>query len=44
MCLRETFYGTLIFVQSSIICIGYHVEGHTCTIALQQDSYAQDVL
>ena len=27
------FYGTLIFQQSSMICIGHHVGGHT--LALQ---------
>ena len=27
--LRETIYGTLIFQQSSMICIGRHVGGHT---------------
>ena len=51
--LREIFYGTLIFQQSSMICIGCHVGGHT--LALQHggqnyflllscwtfDSYAQ---
>ena len=51
--LREIFYGTLIFQQSSMICIGRHVGGHT--LALQHggqnyflllscwmfDSYAQ---
>ena len=31
--LREIFYGTLIFQQSSMICIGLHVGGHT--LALQ---------
>ena len=31
--LREIFYGTLIFQQSSMICIGRHVGGHT--LALQ---------
>ena len=31
--LREVFYGTLIFQQSSIICIGLPVGGHT--LALQ---------
>ena len=31
--LREIFYGTLIFQQSSMICIGHHVGGHT--LALQ---------
>ena len=33
MHLREIFYGTLIFQQSSIIYIGRHVGGHT--LALQ---------
>ena len=32
--LREIFYGTLIFLQSSVICIGRHIGGHT--LALQQ--------
>ena len=27
--LREIFYGTLIFQQTSMICIGRHVGGHT---------------
>ena len=27
--LREIFNGTLIFQQSSMICIGHHVGGHT---------------
>ena len=31
--LREIFYGNLIFQQSSMICIGCHVGGHT--LALQ---------
>ena len=31
--LREIFYGTLIFEQSSMICNGRHVGGHT--LALQ---------
>ena len=31
--LREIFYGTLIFQQSSMICIGRHIGGHT--LALQ---------
>ena len=30
---REIVYGTLIFQQSSMICIGRHVGGHT--LALQ---------
>ena len=30
--LRETFYGTLIFQQSSMICIGHHVGGHTLAL------------
>ena len=29
MHLREIFYGTLIFHQSGMICIGHHVGGHT---------------
>ena len=33
MPLREIFYGTLIFQQSTMICIGRHVGGHT--LALQ---------
>ena len=33
--LREIFYGTLIFQQSSMICITRHVGGHT--LALQHD-------
>ena len=34
--LRETFYGTLIFQQSSMICIGRHVGGHTsCPLTLR---------
>ena len=33
MHLMEIFYGTLIFQQSSMICIGHHVGGHT--LALQ---------
>ena len=31
--LRRIFYGTLIFQQSSMICVGHHVGGHT--LALQ---------
>ena len=31
--LREIFYGTLIFQQSIMICIGRHFGGHT--LALQ---------
>ena len=30
--LREIFYGTLIFQQSGMICIGRHVGGHTLTL------------
>ena len=30
--LREIFYGTLIFQQSSIVCIGRHVWGHTLAL------------
>ena len=33
MHLREIFYGTLIFQQSSMVCIGRHVGGHA--LALQ---------
>ena len=33
MHLMEIFYGTLIFQQGSMICIGHHVGGHT--LALQ---------
>ena len=33
MQLREIFYGTLIFQQSSMICLDHHVGGHT--LALQ---------
>ena len=29
MRLREIFYGILIFQQSTMICIGCHVGGHT---------------
>ena len=36
--LREIFYGTLIFQQSSMICIAGHVGGHTFT--LQHDTQA----
>ena len=35
--LREIFYGTLIFQQSSMICIGRHVGGHT--LALQHGTF-----
>ena len=34
MHLRQIFYGTLILHQSSMICVGRHVGGHT--LALQQ--------
>ena len=30
--LRDMFYGTLIFQQSSMICIGRHVGGHTLAL------------
>ena len=33
--LREIFYGSLIFQESSMICIGHHVRGHA--FALQHD-------
>ena len=32
--LREILYGTLIFQQSSMICIGRHVGGHTVALQL----------
>ena len=35
--LREIFYGTLIFQESSMICIGRHVGGHT--LALQHGTF-----
>ena len=34
--LREILYGTLIFQQTSMICIGRHVGGHA--LALQHGS------
>ena len=34
--LREMFYGTLIFQQSSMICIHRHVGGHTLALQLLQ--------
>ena len=37
MHLRDIFYGTLIFQQSSMICIGRHVGGHT--LALQHGTF-----
>ena len=40
--LRETFYGTLIFQQSSMICIGRHVGGHTP--ALQHVGVQKEVI
>ena len=39
--LREIFYGTLIFQQSSMICIGRHVGGHT--LALQHGDHRKNV-
>ena len=30
--LREIFYGSFIFQQSSMICIGHHVGGHTLSL------------
>ena len=48
--LREVFFGMLIFQQSSMICIGRHVGGHTLALPLNYvlfvscetfDSYAQ---
>ena len=32
MHLREIFYGTLVFQQSSMICIGRHVGGHALSL------------
>ena len=37
--LRETFYGTLIFQQSSIICIGRHFGWHTLALQDGGQSY-----
>ena len=30
--LRETFFGTLIFQQSSVICIGRYIRWHTLVL------------
>ena len=37
--LRKTFYGTLIFQQSSISCIGRHVGGHTLALQYGGQNY-----
>ena len=37
--LREIFYGTLIFQQSSMICIGRHVGGDTLALQLGRQNY-----
>ena len=37
--LREIFYGTLIFQQSSMICIGRHVGGHTLALQYGGQNY-----
>ena len=37
--LREIFYGTLIFQQSSMICIGRHVGGHTLALQHSGQNY-----
>ena len=37
--LRERLYGTLIFQQSSMICIGRHVGGHTLALQHGGESY-----
>ena len=37
--LREIFYGTLIFQQSSMICVGRHVGGHTRAIQHNGQNY-----
>ena len=39
MHLREIFYGTLIFQQSSMICIGRHVGGHTLALQHSGQNY-----
>ena len=39
MHLREIFYGTLIFQQISMICIGRHVEGHTLALQHGRQNY-----
>ena len=39
MHLREIFYGTLIFQQSSMICIGRHVGGHTVALHHSGQNY-----
>ena len=41
--LREIFYGTLIFQQSSIICIGRHVGEHTKeNVRLPEKAWSED--
>ena len=37
--LRKIFYGTLIFQQSSMICTGHHVGGHTLALQLGRQNY-----
>ena len=37
--LREIFYGTLIFQQNSMICIGRHVGGHTLALQHGDQNY-----
>ena len=37
--LREIFYGTLIFQQSSMICIGCHVGGHNLVLQHGDQNY-----
>ena len=39
MHLREIFYGTLIFQQSSMICIGHHVGGHALVLQHGSQNY-----
>ena len=41
MHLREIFYGSLIFQQSNIICIGRHVGGHTIMPSKMQHQAAK---
>ena len=38
--LREIFYGTLIFEQGSMICIGAHVGGHTLALQHGDQNYS----
>ena len=42
--LREIFYGTLIFQQSNMICIGRYVGGHTLTLQHGGQNYFAYIL